>query len=406
MNILHLNSYYKKGGAESVFLLTYNEMNKIEGLTNYIGAVSNGEKVDINFKTWEEQSKIKGIFTYIYSKHNYKELKEFLCKNHINIIHIHNVFPTLSNGVLKAIKEYKKHNSIKVIQTIHDFHLICPNSTLYNFNEECICEKCIQNKFIEQKFLLNCDKRGRLYSIIKEIRSIISNNVIKHKEIIDKFIAPSDFMKDMLIKSNIDNQKIEVIRNPIITNAVNKEKNKDNIICYFGRLSKEKNVQLLIEAFCEIIQKEKYRNYKLIIIGEGECDKEIRARIKFGKLEKKIITYGFLDKIDLFDKIKESKFFVLPSKWYENAPMTLVEALSLNIIPIASNIGGMKESIQLFKAGLLFENNNLNSLKDTLIYGINNYNEEARKVEDAKKIILRELSIKEYTSRLLKLYNV
>ena len=362
MKVLHINSYDKKGGAETIYRLTVDNLNYCENYTACVQLDSNYRNPDIPFRSWENYNRLLGTFNYIFSFHNYRLLNDFLSKNDVDIIHLHGFFASISPSILKAIKNYKKRKRVRVVQTLHDFHLVCPNSSLYNYSKGHICEKCVGKKYKLNILWNNCDRRGWAFSIIKGIRSFVANNILKHKIVIDLFISPSSFLRDMVIRDGIEESKVLLLRNPIIPLQESIENiKKENIICYFGRFSKEKNLGFLINAF-EEWKKKSENDFKLLLIGDGEeKDKLTNLRANSANIND-IIIKDFMPYDQLIKEIKTAKYFSMSSTWYENAPMSIIEAAMLGIIPIVPDLGGMAESInEVISAGKTYNQDDITS---------------------------------------------
>ena len=405
MKILHINNYDKKGGAETVFNLTRQNLKEFDNYSGFIKLDNSNEIPDVKFSTWENNSRLIGIINYIFSIKNYKGLYKFLDKHEIDIVHIHGFFSSISPSILLSLKKIKKKKEIKVIQTLHDFHVICPNSSLYNFNKNELCEKCIGKNFKYYIFTDRCDRRGLFFSIIKGIRSFVANNILKHKEIIDQFITPGEFLKNKLIGDGINVEKITVIRNPIQININNTYIKKENIICYFGRFSREKNLEFLIDAFS--FWKEQNKNdFMLLLIGEGEEELLLKNKSAQNKFNKEIIFKSFLPADQLWEEIKICKYFALTSKWFENAPMSILEAVSLNILPIVPDFGGMRETIEdVIHIGKLYNANNIQSWVNAISSLEYNYKQEILRLISLQKKINSVLSLDYFTKKTKDIYN-
>ena len=403
MKVLHLNNYDVKGGAETVFQIT----RKISGVQNFTGYVkldNSSDSPDISFHDWENNNNLTGILNYIFSFRNYRLLRDFLARTEIDVIHLHGFFSSLSPSILLAIKQAKRNRKIKVIQTLHDFHLVCPNSSLYNFNENKICEKCINKKLKSSIFVENCDRRGLIYSIIKGKRSFVSNNFLRHREIVDTFICPSEFLKSKLIEDRVHENKITVIRNPVVITNSHRRVEKQNVICFFGRFSKEKNLEFLIDAFT--LWKEKTKNdFRLLLIGEGEEKTRIKKLAAKSSVSSSIVFKNYMPFDKLVEEIKFAKYFSLATVCYENAPMSVIESLVLDIIQIAPSIGGMKESIeQISKVGMTYELNDKESWIEVIGELEMKYNGILRGFYKNKQNILSELGLTNYYQQVFKLY--
>ena len=387
MNVLHINNFSAGGGAESVFNLIRNNLDYTINYTGYFKREKDNETPDILFTSWENDNKLIGVFNYVFSFNNYRQLLSFLNNNQVDVIHIHGFFSTISPSILLAIKKFKKNNSnIKIIQTLHDFHLVCPNSSLFNYKRNESCEKCVGKKYKLHILKDQCDRRGFIFSVIKGIRSLLTT-MIKHKEIIDIFITPSEFLKNILIKDGIISSKIRVIRNPIIVDKNMLYPNKENMVCYFGRFAKEKNLEFLVNAFSKW-KKETNNDFRLLLIGEGEEQDKLKDLAKHSGFSEYILIKDFIPQNELINELRKVKYFSMTSVCYENAPMSILESAAMNIIPIVPDKGGMRETVEtVLKAGKTYHAADERSWVETMINIEQYYSKELNLVlESVKKI--------------------
>lgn len=404
MKILHINNYTKRGGAETVFNLTRKNPAATKNYSGYIKTEHNGEKPDIQFFSWENNNKLIGSINYIFSYKNYKALYKFLLNNEIDVVHLQVFYSPISPSILLALKRIKKKKPIKIIETLHGYHLICPNVSLFNYSKSRICEKCIGKKIKLYILKDNCDGRGYIYSLLKGIRNLISLNIIGHKKIVDHFIAPSEFLKNKLIEDGVEEKKTIVLRNPVTSLSGPIGREKENIICYFGRFSREKNLEFLVKAFLKWKSLTK-TDFKLLLIGDGEEKDTIKSIIKDKATNNDIILRDFMSYDDLMKEVTPAKFFALTSKCYENFPVSIAEAISLNIIPIVPSLGGMRESVAIyFKVGGIYEAEDYDSWISTINYLVKNYEKEIKKILNIKKNLFNELSPATYLNRVCTLY--
>jgi len=210
--------------------------------------------------------------------------------------------------------------------------------------------------------------------------------------------CPSIELKNQLINLNIfEEKKILVLYDSVINiKEVNNQKNnplsneitKNNYLLAIGRLTKQKNFDLLINAFYEFNKIN--NNYKLLIIGEGEEKKKIINKINYLKLEHKIILLGF--KQNVYKYLKNSKAFVLSSLW-EEMGFVIIEAASCNTAIISSDCpNGPSEFLNYGKAGYLFNNNSVEDLVQKLI----KFDKDEKNIKYAK-ILLAKKNVKKFT---------
>ena len=344
------------------------------------------------------------MINYVFSFHNYSVLIKFLRENEIEIVHLHGFIVALSSSILLALKRAKKKKRFVIVQTMHDFHVACPNSAFFDYSKNIICEKCLTKKIKLFSFLNSCDRRGLLFSIIKGIRSIVAINMFGHKQLIDKFIAPSKFMSEKLKSDGIASEKIFIVRNPIPI-VINKNIGvKRNIICYFGRFSKEKDIPFIINSFA--FWKEKRKNdFKLYLIGSGDEENNIRLMSSKSNFCDAIIIKNFMHAKELALFIEPCKYFVMASRLFENAPMGILEAVSLGIIPIVPDLGGMKETVEnMINIGRTYKMGNVDSFVQKIDELEEVYSNEINKIEKLKPKFTQNFGVDAYLLQLSALY--
>ena len=176
------------------------------------------------------------------------------------------------------------------------------------------------------------------------------------------FITPSQFYKNKLVEYGFDSSKIIHLRNPLpLDTKYELNDNHDNYILYFGRLSKEKGVRTLIESFKTI-------NYRLIILGTGPIENELKEYVKTNNIQN-IEFKGFIQGEELENYIKNSRCVVLPSEWYENGPYSAMEAMALGKPLIVSSLGGLPELVEQDVNGYIY--NTKEELNESLMKMIN-----------------------------------
>ncbi|MDN5343664.1 MAG: hypothetical protein PWP28_2544 [Oceanotoga sp.] len=400
--ILHVSNNLYNGGAEAVFRSNLKILAKDYNNIVFSSFDTEDKKKLNNFlsvynikyykaKNYYEYRFPRNLLNYIYSYNAKNEIKRIIEKEKPDYIHLHD-YLFFSPSILDMIIKLKNVFEYKVILTAHNFHLICPNASLFNFSKNKVCIKCILYKK-NLIFKENCDYRGKIYSFIKFLRY----NKLKriNFEKIDFIISPSYFMKRKLQEFGLKN-KIITIRNPIELNSKIIEKEaKENIIIFFGRLTKEKNILKIIESFKSL----QNSNYQLLIAGDGpEKDKVL----KLIKNSKNIHFLGKLNSKDLEKYLVKSKFSIMASIWYENAPMAIIESINNKVIPLTSNIGGMKELSNYFNCSIRFNPYDVNDITDKIKYAINNYEKIFNEIEWKK---ISDFSFEKYEKQIREIYH-
>lgn len=405
LKVLHIHGYDKGGGAETVFNITRNNKHNLINYSGYIKKdISDIKYPEVKFKIYQSYPRHLQFINYIFSFHNYFVLKNFLLNNEVDVVHVHGFIGALSTSILFALRKVKSEKRFIIIQTMHDFHLACPNSLLFDYGKNIICEKCLGKRIKIFPFFNSCDRRGYLFSIIKGLRSIIANNLFAHKELIDRFIAPSNLMREKLIEEGISENKIVTIRNPIPISTNDAKSIKKNVICYFGRFSKEKDIPFIIESF-SFWKKKGKNDFKLLLVGNGEEEQQIKRLVDENIYKKDITLMGFKPFQELMAYIEPCKYFMMASRLYENAPMTILEAVSLNIIPIVPDLGGMKETIEsVVMVGKTYKLGDKESFLQNIEELELNYSSEIEKIFHMKRRIHNLYGFENYLKELNDLY--
>ncbi len=355
MKVLQINKFfYLKGGAEKHFfdlidLLSdsgqevpvfsmQDKKNLATPYAKYFAAPVDLEKFSFTaslkyFRNWEA----------------IKKLRQLLKDQRPDVAHLHNIAHQLTPAIIKVLKE----NNIPVIQTLHDYKLICPNYKLFTQNK--ICYRCRGKKYYNC-FTHGCIDGSPSKSFLAMGEMYYNDSWHKYYELIDLFIAPSRFMKDICVFFGIPEDKIIVLNNFINSQdyqPAGAAYQADDYLVYLGRLAYEKGVRTLIEALAKTNVLA-----RLKIVGSGPEAKNYLELIKKHKLGDRVELVGPKYGQELQNLIRRARAVVVPSLWNENWPFSVLEAMALGKIVIGSRVGGISEMLRDGKDGLLFERGN------------------------------------------------
>ncbi len=286
-----------------------------------------------------------------------------------------------------------KKRSIPIVYTVHDYKPVCPNYKMLSNAKP--CEKCLGGKYIN--CLLNKCSKDSLAASLINCSEMYFHRLRKYYDLIDTYIAPSSFLANKLIEHGIPETKVIHIPN-FVENKQAISKNGDGShILYFGRLSSEKGVLTLIRAM------QKVQNTRLRIAGTGPLEQKLEAYVEKNKLSN-VHFEGFKTGADLEKLISHSLFTVLPSEWYENNPLSLLESFAHGKAVIGSNIGGIPELVKDGANGLLFEPGNAKDLAEKINRMVNNKQTAREMGLSAQSMINDAYSPQAYYERLIEIY--
>ncbi len=331
-------------------------------------------------------NKIKYILNMDYSKEAYYKMDELLNNINIDVAILNLVHKQITLSIIDALK---KHN-VKIIWTMHDLITVCPSYTMLDGKQR-ICEKCLDGNFkhcLENK----CIKNSTLMSYLS-MREAKYIKKMKFYYNVDCYICPSEFYREKLIEGKFTNSPIVYLPNLLPEEAeYSLNLDNDNYILYFGRLSKEKGVETLINVIGQT-------KYKLYIVGTGPIADDLKNIVKEKELTN-IEFKGFKQGKELTDFVKRSKIVILPSEWYENGPYSAMEAMALGKPLIVSDKGGLPELID--ENGYIYKN--VDELKSSVDKVMNlNQNEYQQLCEKSLMIAKNKFNPDKYIDKLMKL---
>ncbi len=386
MNVLMINDYKEKiGGAEQV---VYYLKSLLEEKNN-------------NVKIWtSDLDSQKESFFSIFNLKYYFKLKFFLKNNHFDIFHIHKINSILSHSILLLLKK-------RVILHIHDFSYVCPKLGItYDYK---ICPNYMKKYSLHKKCMQYKERKiNFFYDFFKVLRLTLNRFLLK--KYVDYFICPSKKLKELMQKTlKIPDDKITYLPNFIEFNENKKiDFNKINSkqFLFIGRISKEKGIDVAIKGVNHLFKKEKLRDIKLNIIGDGPELENLRKIVINLKLDENIKFLGRINNKELDQYYQESCAVLMPSVCLENIPIVALESMKNKKPIIASNVGGYPDLIEQAKNGYLFE---IGDYREMAKYIKNFYNNKELSIklgEYGFEKLKKEFNKEEYYKKLMEIYRL
>lgn len=364
MRILMVNKFlHPNGGSETYIFKLGDHLTKKGHQVEFFGMEHENRFVEnsvqaytsnMDFHNASKLEKLSYPFKTIYSSEARRKIKLVLDRFKPDVVHINNFNFQLTPSIILEVEKYRKENktSTKIVFTAHDYQLICPNHMMNNPITGENCEKCIGNKFV------NCITGKCIHgSVARSIVGAIEGYFWSSKgtyQYIDKIICPSGFMKSKFDSNPLFASKTIMLHN-FIDQVEDKEVTKEDYVLYFGRFSKEKGIQTLIEV-CKDLP-----HIQFVFAGSGPLESGISH-------VNNIKNVGFQTGSDLESLIRKAKFSIYPSEWYENCPFSVMESQMYGTPVVGANIGGIPELIEPERTGVLFESGSKSELKDKISY--------------------------------------
>jgi len=338
------NNYQIKGGEDTNL---YEEIKFLE------------KSNEVEYLLFDNSNKltISDFISFIIGKNNasdsiiLKKLKSF----NPDIVYIHNIWFKISFGIFKHLRQ----KQIKTILKIHNFRYECSRFWLVSnhIKNNSFCFACSNIKHKKQIF-----NKYFQESYLKSFISILfSKRYFKILKSLNISIAVlSNFHKQELVKSGIDQKKIFIYRNPLSLPLDNRSYNAEsNYIVYAGRLNQAKGVEELLQIW----NKTSLDDLKLKVVGSGDLKNTLKRKYNQQNIE----FCGELDLEDTINEIQNARAIITATKMYEGQPRILTEASYLSVPSIFPAFGGM---VEFFPDDYLlkFEQFNYQSLQSKLMY--------------------------------------
>jgi glycosyltransferase involved in cell wall biosynthesis len=329
MKVLVIHNRYKILGGED--LSTEAEVSLLK---------CNGIEVNsfyVNNSNIDSKNKLALAINTIWSSRYYKEIKKKIEKDKYDIVHVHNYFPLLSPSIFHACREA----NAKVILSVHNYRLICPNAQMYVNGG--VCKECVGRKIPTPAILKKCYRKSAATSSAVVAMLAFHNFINTWKNKVDGYICVSEFVKSQLILGGFEDKKLYVKYN-FATSDVRPNFEDGQYYIFVGRLSEEKGIDILLGSF-------KNSCRKLVIAGEGPLTDMVKV---FTKENPNAVYLGKRPIQEIYKLVSKAKALIFPSKWHEPFGRTIIEAFAHGTPVIASAMGGVTELITDNYNGFLF----------------------------------------------------
>ena len=366
MKILIVNKFlYPNGGSETYIFEIGKQLEKLDHEVQFFGMEHEGRIVgnnvgaytsDMDFHTGKID-KLLYPFKILYSFDSKKQIRKVLEDMQPDVVHLNNINFQITPAVIDEIYSFRKRSgkNIKIVSTAHDYQWICPNHMMRIPSKDCNCDDCLGGHYI------NCTKNRCIHdSAVKSLLGSMEARLYRMKKTysrVDTIICPSTFLYERFDKDSILKQTKLIAKHNFFLKGEDHDEilklPKKDYVLYFGRYSKEKGILTLINAVKQLPE------ILFVFAGKGPLESELTG---IENIENK----GFLSGYELKKLIREARFAIYPSEWYENCPFAVMEAISYGTPVIGARIGGIPELIGENRTGLEFISGDVKSLADTI----------------------------------------
>lgn len=325
----------------------------------------------------------------VWNRRAQREFKDVLMDFHPDVVHFHNTFPLLSASVLQAAVA----SGAGVIQTLHNFRLICPSAHFYRDGR--VCEDCLGRGLALPGLFHGCYRGSRTASAgavaFQGMHRFLRNRAAEPHI----YIALTAFTREKFSQAGFPADRIVVKPNFLLSDPGTGD-GQGGYGLYVGRLTEEKGIRVLLDAWCETNV-----SFELRVVGHGPLANEVAQR---AEEHPGVRWLGRRGHDDVQRLMKGALFVVIPSLWFEGLPMTVVESFAAGTPVFASNIGSLANLIEDNVNGRLVPPGDVRSLAETISWAASRQSEVLRMRVAARREFERRFSAEDNYQALMEIY--
>lgn len=329
MRVLVLHSRYLSGPVSGENRVVEDEVALLRDAGHEVGTFSPepvvGDRLD----------RVRTAGSAIASRAAAHRVHEAVADRSVDVVHVHNLFPTLSPAVLPAAREA----GAAVVMTLHNYRLMCLPATFLRDGR--VCEDCLGSSTLH----------GVQHACYRESRgasAILATSIQLHRAIgsfdaVTRFLAVGEFVKRKHVEAGFDAARIMVKANFVA--AQERRTGPGGRFLFLGRLAPEKGLDTVLRAWARIPAAA-----HLDVVGSGPDEEVLRGA---GGTDGRVRFLGQVEPDRIPGLLADARALLVPSRWYEAAPRTIVEAYASGVPVIASEIGALPDSVEHQRSGLL-----------------------------------------------------
>jgi glycosyltransferase involved in cell wall biosynthesis len=339
MKILLCHNYYQQpGGEDQVFA---DEANLLQSRGHEVVRFTMHND-DIN-----EMNPLSVAAKTLWNSGSYRELSGLLQRERPDVVHFTNTFPLISPSAYYAVKR----QGIPVVQSLHNYRLLCPVSTFQR--DQQVCEDCLGKMIPWPALLHGCYRSSRLATGAIVAMTTLHRAMRTWQRMVDRFVALSHFSAAKFVEGGLPADKIVVKPNFMSTDP-GVGSGKGAFALFVGRLSAEKGIDTLLKTWDQVTD-----SLPLKILGDGPLASLVEQH---AAKDPRVQWLGRKPSAEVLEHLKSATCLVMPSQWYECCPKTLIETLAVGTPAVVTNLGAMAEMIEHESTGLHFERRNATDL--------------------------------------------
>ena len=355
MVVLQANKFfYVRGGAERYMFLLSDALERRGHTVAYLSMThpSNRDSAYAKYFVEHRDYGVRGLSSgnlrhaaaFVRSAEAERNVLRLVDDVRPDVAHLHNIYHQLTPSIIAALKR----RGVPVVMTLHDYKIICPNYTLFAHGRH--CERCLGQRYYHAA-TTRCSGGSFMRGVLLAVEAYWQHFTGVYDGV-DRFIAPSRFMRDTVIRAGVSGDRVTHLTNfaPLAGDVTDSLSEADRAamdelpsryVLYFGRLSGEKGLDVLFDSMVGL------PDTSLVVAGDGPDAEKLRRRAE-SELSGRVHFTGYAGRAFLGAVVSGAAAVVMPSEWSENAPYGVLEAVGAGVPVIVSDAGGLPELAQAF----------------------------------------------------------
>ena len=403
MRILHVNKFlYRRGGAEA-YMEDLAELQVAAGHTVAFFGMAHPLNTHLEYASHFPPhielepppptlgGRVRGAARMLYSTSASRGMDAVLADFHPDMVHMHNIYHQLSPSVLRPVA--RRH--IPTVMTLHDYKLACPTYQFLDHGN--LCQACLGGHF--QHAILRRCKDGSLGSSTVMAAELFVHTITRAYSPVRVFICPSRFLEGRMRAAGVYPRRMRHVPHFIETADMPAKTSPGGGVLVAGRLSREKGIDVAIRAVGEI------PGATLDIAGTGPEEETLR-HLADSVAPGRVHFHGLVEKAQVQRLMLAASVVVVPSRWYENQPMVVLEALARGVPVVGSALGGMPELIEPGATGDLVPANDPKALAAAILPYVRDPAHGFAMRDRARATIVSEFSPQRHLERIGAMYDM
>ena len=384
MRILLGHNYYQHAGGEDRAFHADVELLRRHGHQVF-------EYTESNAAIEQQRNAVSLALTTLWSARTHRCLTRLLRVVRPDVVHFHNTFPLISPSAYHACHDA----GVPVVQTLHNYRLVCPCATLYRDGH--VCQDCLGQPVAWPGVLHACYRQSRSATATVALMTTAHRLTGTWQRLVARYIVPTDFARSRLtsLRGGLPPELV-VVRPNFVDPDPGAGEHRGGYLLYVGRLVPEKGLETLLRAA------ERCRGGRLIIVGDGP----LASVVQDATLRSTHIQWlGQRSAAEVRELMGAATALLFPSEWYETFGLVVVEALARGTPVIAADLGGIRELIEPGRTGLLFPPGDADQLAERMRWACEHPAELALMGQTGRSVYLTRFAAESAYASLMAIYH-